>query len=406
MNTESAKKQQNGAVEGLASRIIVAITLLILAGVFMALSACSTSESKVTFTAGGPGSPTAAGGDGEVILEWSAVTGASSYKIYWNNKGGVSNADASVTETTTTYTHTGLTNGTSYFYRISAVTGGGAESPLSDETSATPRQPKPSTPTGLAATVAPGQVTLTWQAAQRAASYKIYWNTTGSVTAADNSIVAGGLTHTHTELTNGTTHYYRVSAVNDTGESDLSSEISATPSSGGGGDNGGGNNYNVGEWYSFDTSGKTNWSRGSITFSITGLAYNAIPTGARNDFFLFMAKLTGGGGQEANFHYNIADRVPRLISQRFDGTCSPFCEQQSHGDVNWRAGETYTFRFEWTPSTVTCVVTDSSGRTVHDGSVDTFGAFTGVDWVRVGNGVLPPYPGVNDAITVIAPVLR
>lgn len=406
MTPESPKEYGKRALSALVSRIFIAITLLILAGIFMALGACSTSESNVTFTAGGPGSPTAAGGDAVVTLEWSSVTGASSYKIYWNNKGGVSATDTSIADVSTPYKHTGLTNGTRYFYRIAALTGGGTESPLSDEASAIPRQPKPSTPKGLAATATPGEVALTWHAAARAASYKIYWNITGSVTSEDNAIEAAGLSYKHTGLTNGETYYYRVSAVNDTGESDLSAQVSALPSAGGGGGGGAGNHYDAGEWYAFDASVKTNWSRGIVTFSITGLDYSAIPMGAGQDFFLFMAKLTGGGGQEANFHYNIADRIPRLISQRFDGTCSPFCEQQSRGDVNWRADETYSFRFEWTASTVTCLVKDSSGTTVHDGSVDTFGAFTGVEWVRIGNGVLPPYPGLSDAIAVIAPALQ
>lgn len=407
MTPESAKDRARGATSNLLSRIIIAITLLLLAGVFMTLGACSVTENKVTFTAGGPGSPAAASGDAMVMLSWSAVTGASSYKIYWNTKGGVTTADASMAVTGVTYTHTGLINGVSYYYRISAVTGGGVESPLSDETSATPRQPKPATPQGLTAETSSGQVVLTWQATARATSYKLYWDTTGGVTSADQHIPVTGLSYTHTGLTNGTAYYYRVGAVNDAGESDLSGEVSATPTASGGGGGGGGGagtSYNAGEWHEFPTGAKSDWSSGVVTFSITGLAFDMLPAG--KDYFLFMAKMVTPNGMEGNFQINIADLTPRLISQRFDGTCPRFCEQQDIGDIQWLIDETYSFRIEWNTSTVTCVIRDSGGNTMFNGSVNTWGAYAGAEFVRVGNGVLPPYPGLAYPINVIAPAMQ
>jgi hypothetical protein len=118
-----------------------------------------------------------------------------------------------------------------------------------------------------------------------------------------------------------------------------------------------------------------------------------------------MAKLTAPSGDEANFEFNIADRVPRLISQRFDGTCPRFCEHQALGDVKWSASETYSFSVTWTAASVTCVVTDSSGKMVYNDSVPTDGAYEGYDWVRVGNGVVPPYGGSDKEITIINPTL-
>ena len=149
---------------------------------------------------------------------------------------------------------------------------------------------------------------------------------------------------------------------------------------------------------------KTKWASGIVTFKITGLGYSALPPSA--DFFLFMAKLKTPNGKEGTFQYNIADLRPRLISQRFDGTCSSFCEHQSAGSVNWNPAETYSFTFTWDASNVNLEVKDSSGSVVHSGSVPTDGEYAGVSWIRAGNGVLPPYAGVKGQVYIINPTLE
>jgi len=86
----------------------------------------------------------------------------------------------------------------------------------------------PATPAGLAATPGVGQAQLTWNAAAGAASYNIKRSTTsgGSYTTIGTSTVHN---FTDTTATGGTTYYYVVSSVNDTGESANSGEASATP---------------------------------------------------------------------------------------------------------------------------------------------------------------------------------
>jgi len=75
-----------------------------------------------------------------------------------------------------------------------------------------------------------GQVTITWDHVSGATSYNIYWNTTGNVTTADSQISGALSPYSHTNLTNGTTYYYIVTAVDADGESVPSSDASATPS--------------------------------------------------------------------------------------------------------------------------------------------------------------------------------
>jgi len=89
----------------------------------------------------------------------------------------------------------------------------------------------PAIPSGLVATPGNTQVTLTWIANSESdlASYKVYGGTSSSPTIL-LSTVTSGQTYTHSGLTNGTTYYYRITAVDNAGnESGYSSEESATP---------------------------------------------------------------------------------------------------------------------------------------------------------------------------------
>ena len=171
--------------------------------------------------------------DSEVTLSWNTVSGATNYTVYWNTTGSVSTTDASInTGSNIQFPHTNLTNDTTYYYRVVASNATG-DSVLSSQVSATPVAPVPGVPAapqGVQATAGDTEVALSWNTTSGATSYKVYWNTTGSVSTSDASINAGSNTQIpHTSLTNNTTYYYRVAASNASGESVLSSEVSATP---------------------------------------------------------------------------------------------------------------------------------------------------------------------------------
>ena len=92
----------------------------------------------------------------------------------------------------------------------------------------------PPAPTGLTATAGNAQVALVWSSASGATSYNVYRGTSAggeSSTALAGSLT--GTTYTDTSVTNGTTYYYKVAAVDSGGTSGLSNEASGTPSSGG-----------------------------------------------------------------------------------------------------------------------------------------------------------------------------
>lgn len=78
------------------------------------------------------------------------------------------------------------------------------------------------------------QVTITWDAVTNAASYKIYWNNTGNVTASDAFLDASTSTQfIHNNLSIGSTYYYRVVANSASVEGELSAEVSAMPTTDG-----------------------------------------------------------------------------------------------------------------------------------------------------------------------------
>ncbi|HEU4778530.1 MAG TPA: lytic polysaccharide monooxygenase [Steroidobacteraceae bacterium] len=87
----------------------------------------------------------------------------------------------------------------------------------------------PTAPTGLAATAGNAQVGLTWTAASGAAGYNVKRSTTNGGPYSNVATNVTGTSYTNTGLTNGTTYYYVVTAVNASGESPVSTQASAQP---------------------------------------------------------------------------------------------------------------------------------------------------------------------------------
>jgi fibronectin type 3 domain-containing protein len=84
---------------------------------------------------------TATGGDAQVVLGWNPVVGASSYTVKWGTvPGGPYSSITGITGAG--YTHTGRSNGATYYYVVSASNALG-ESPNSGEVQATPSAPPP-----------------------------------------------------------------------------------------------------------------------------------------------------------------------------------------------------------------------------------------------------------------------
>lgn len=100
---------------------------------------------------------------------------------------------------------------------------------LINERGTTPTEPTvPLAPTNVAAEAADSEVTMTWKAVSKADSYNVYRSTTnGGPYSLVDKVTTNS--YTDTSVTNDTTYYYVITAVNSVGESPQSLQVSATP---------------------------------------------------------------------------------------------------------------------------------------------------------------------------------
>ncbi|MFC5472328.1 glycoside hydrolase family 48 protein, partial [Cohnella suwonensis] len=121
---------------------------------------------------------TATAGNAQASLSWSASAGATSYNVKRATTSGGPYTTVATGVTATGYADTGLSNGTTYYYVVSAANAVG-ESANSSQVSATPSVPTiPPAPTGLTATAGNAQVALSWTASAGATSYTVKRATT------------------------------------------------------------------------------------------------------------------------------------------------------------------------------------------------------------------------------------
>lgn len=211
-------------------RFLAVPFLLVVLG--LALTGCGGGgDSYPVWFSGTPDSPTnvsVVSGDGKAIVSWNPVAGAKSYNIYYSTTPDAKATSGKIENATSPYTVTGLTNGLTYYFSVTAVNEYG-ESGGSAEESVVP-SPIPAAPTGINVTAADGQIAVSWTAVEGATAYNIYYATSSGVTKTTGIKVAGAVSpRTITGLTNGTTYYVVVTAANDAGESAESSEGFATP---------------------------------------------------------------------------------------------------------------------------------------------------------------------------------
>ncbi|MFO8009156.1 MAG: carbohydrate-binding protein [Candidatus Brocadiia bacterium] len=130
-----------------------------------------------------------------------------------------------------------MTNDTTYYYVVTATDTSGNESGYSNEASATPTDTTaPAAPTNLSATAGDGQGDLDWDGNTEGdlASYSVYRSTTSGSGYSSIATGVGSSTYTDNSVTNGTTYYYVVTAVDtSSNESNYSNEASATPTASG-----------------------------------------------------------------------------------------------------------------------------------------------------------------------------
>jgi hypothetical protein len=173
----------------------------------------------------------AVGGSGLAVVSWTPSAPAASYDLYWSTTSGVTPANGTkIAGVVSPYTHTGLTNGTGYYYVVTPVIGGVEGAPMR-EAAAEPNEDA-TMPTFVRATAGNGQVTLTWAGMNCCStpSYLVLWSTHSDMSNA-TTVNDVNSPFVHTGLTNGITYYYQVAAadLNGFGPGWASVIRSATP---------------------------------------------------------------------------------------------------------------------------------------------------------------------------------
>jgi hypothetical protein len=180
----------------------------------------------------------------QVTLTWqapainggSAITG---YKVYQSTtQTGTYSLIASPSGLN--YTNTGLTNGQTYWYKVSAVNaqGEGAASNIANGT--TPVATVPDEPQGMGAAPCADNVTVSWQVpvsdgGSAITGYKVLRgsNVTDLVVIGNTSVTT--LNYIDEDVVAGQTYYYAVIAVNNIGNSAVPEPVSAVPKESGDG---------------------------------------------------------------------------------------------------------------------------------------------------------------------------
>ncbi len=164
------------------------------------------------------------------VLKWEAVDGALSYSV---KRAVAPEGPYTVvleTETATTYTDSGLINGSPYYYKVTAVN----ESTHSLDSASAGVRPSaddgtPAAPSGLVAEPGDGSIALSWNIVPGALSYAIKRSESP---AGPYTTVAKDLTgtfFTDTSLINGGNYSYLVTASNEVGEGYSSVTVQEAP---------------------------------------------------------------------------------------------------------------------------------------------------------------------------------
>lgn len=169
-------------------------------------------------------------GNQQVTLTWDALAGATEYLIYRTIGSGANLTGPVVgSSNITSFTDTGLTNDTEYYYSVAGNNIGGAGL-RSEEKNITPLDIVEATAGNLQAQPGDSEITLTWDNVAEATDYNVYVKTTSGANVDGSFLVnVSSGNHIDTGLSNGQIYYYSVTGNNIVSEGPRSDEVNATP---------------------------------------------------------------------------------------------------------------------------------------------------------------------------------
>jgi len=159
----------------------------------------------------------------QINLSWTDnSTDETQFNIERGTDGINFNQIATVGANVTTYSNTGLTASTTYYYRVRAYNSGGYSGYTNTANATTPACPPapPAAPSNLTASATQTSITLNWtDNSNNEDGFRIYRGTTSSNLTLRATVGANVATYTDTDLPRRTTYYYKVCAYNANGES-------------------------------------------------------------------------------------------------------------------------------------------------------------------------------------------
>ena len=210
------------------------------------------------------------------------------------------------------YTHSGLDNGTTYYYKVAAIDSVGTVGGLSSEVNAATPLPAPD---NLSASGANNTITLRWNSVSGATRYTLYWDNASGIDSNDTAITSiTNDNYTHSNMDNGSTYYYKVAAVNSSGTGTLSSVASALLS-----ENIQGSETNEGHTYAL-TSSTMSWDSAATAAAAVGGYLATLNTKAENTWL--SDKFGHYGGTARDLWIGSKDNVTEGSWYWYNGTTS------------------------------------------------------------------------------------
>jgi hypothetical protein len=188
--------------------------------------ATSNDETVPATVAAQPHSSTA------IYIEWDEVPVATGYAVERKQEQTQQGwlTIAKVREHVTAYTDVGLDAATTYFYRVSAMTGDGAAPPSDIVSATTPIAVPAATDVTVIATL--DTIALTWTDVADETGYRVERSLDGTTGWVELATTGQDVTtYVNATLSPGTTYYYRIIATNAGGDSAPSNVASATTES-------------------------------------------------------------------------------------------------------------------------------------------------------------------------------
>jgi len=165
-------------------------------------------------------------------ISWTSVSGTSGYQVF-RSFSATGTYTWLANAFTTSYTNSGLTTGTTYYYKVKAYNTVGTTSVFSGFSTIVSAKPIPSAPTGVSAVSASAtSAKLSWTSVSGVSGYQVFrsFSATGTYTWLANAFTNS---YTNSGLTTGTTYYYKVKAYKTVGTTSVfgnySIVISAKP---------------------------------------------------------------------------------------------------------------------------------------------------------------------------------